>query len=46
MQKFGVEYKMNEWRLSIDSSKISLKAVVFAQRQQLRFITYRPLSTP
>jgi hypothetical protein len=26
MQKFGVEYKMNEWRLFIDSSKRSLKA--------------------
>jgi hypothetical protein len=27
MQKFGVEYKMNEWRLFIDSSKRSLKAI-------------------
>jgi hypothetical protein len=28
MQKFGVEYKVNEWRLFIDSSKRSLKAVL------------------
>jgi hypothetical protein len=28
MQKFGVEYKVNEWRLLIDSSKRSLKAVL------------------
>jgi hypothetical protein len=28
MQKFGVEYKVNEWRLSIDSSRRSLKAVL------------------
>jgi hypothetical protein len=27
MQKFGVEYKVNEWRLFIDPSKRSLKAV-------------------
>jgi hypothetical protein len=46
MKKFGVDYKLNEWRLFIDSSKRRLKAVLFAQRQQLRFITYRPLSTP
>jgi hypothetical protein len=28
MQIFGVEYKVNEWRHSIDSSKRSLKAVL------------------
>jgi hypothetical protein len=28
MQKFGVKYKVNEWRLFIDSSKTSLKAVL------------------
>jgi hypothetical protein len=28
MQKFGVEYKVNEWRLFIDSSKRSLKAIL------------------
>jgi hypothetical protein len=28
MQKFGVEYKVNEWRLFVDSSKRSLKAVL------------------
>jgi hypothetical protein len=28
MQKFSVEYKVNEWRLFIDSSKRSLKAVL------------------
>jgi hypothetical protein len=28
MQKFGVEFKVNEWRLFIDSSKRSLKAVL------------------
>jgi hypothetical protein len=28
MQKFGVEYKVNEWRLFIDSSKRSVKAVL------------------
>jgi hypothetical protein len=28
MQKFGVEYKMNEWRRFIDSFKRSLKAVL------------------
>jgi hypothetical protein len=28
MQKFGVEYTVNEWRLFIDSSKRSLKAVL------------------
>jgi hypothetical protein len=28
MQKFGVEYKENEWQLFIDSSKRSLKAVL------------------
>jgi hypothetical protein len=28
MQKFGVEYKVNEWRLLMDSSKRSLKAVL------------------
>jgi hypothetical protein len=27
-QKFGVEYKVNKWRLFIDSSKRSLKAVL------------------
>jgi hypothetical protein len=27
MQKFDVEYKVNEWRIFIHSSKISLKAV-------------------
>jgi hypothetical protein len=27
MQKFDVEYKVNEWRLFIDSSKRRLKAV-------------------
>jgi hypothetical protein len=27
-QKYGVEYKVNEWRLFIDSSKRSLKAVL------------------
>jgi hypothetical protein len=44
-QKFGVEYKVNEWRLSLTFQK-KLKSCPFAQRQQLRFITYRPLSTP
>jgi hypothetical protein len=28
MQKFGIEYKANEWQLFIDSSKRSLKAVL------------------
>jgi hypothetical protein len=28
MQKFGVEYTVNEWRLFIDSSKRSVKAVL------------------
>jgi hypothetical protein len=28
MQIFGVEYKVNEWRIFIDSSKRSLKAVL------------------
>jgi hypothetical protein len=28
MQKFGVQYKINEWRHFIDSSKRSLKAVL------------------
>jgi hypothetical protein len=28
MQKFGVEFKVNEWRLFIDSSKRSLKTVL------------------
>jgi hypothetical protein len=28
MQKFGVEYKVKEWQLFIDSSKRSLKAVL------------------
>jgi hypothetical protein len=28
MQKFGVEYKVNEWRLFIDSSKRSLTVVL------------------
>jgi hypothetical protein len=28
MQKLGIEYKVNEWRLFIDSSKRSLKAVL------------------
>jgi hypothetical protein len=28
LQKFGVEYKVNEWRLFINSSKRSLKAVL------------------
>jgi hypothetical protein len=28
MQKFGIEYKVNEWRLFFDSSKRSLKAVL------------------
>jgi hypothetical protein len=28
MQKFGIEYKVNEWRLFIDSSKRSLEAVL------------------
>jgi hypothetical protein len=28
MQKFGLEYKLNEWRLFIDSSKSSLKVVL------------------
>jgi hypothetical protein len=28
MQKFGIEYKVNEWRLSSDSSKRRLKAVL------------------
>jgi hypothetical protein len=28
MQKFSVEYKVNEWQLLIDSSKRSLKAVL------------------
>jgi uncharacterized membrane protein len=28
MQKFGVEYKVNEWRLLVDSSKRSLKAAL------------------
>jgi hypothetical protein len=28
MQKFGVEYNVNVWRLFIDSSKSSLKAVL------------------
>jgi hypothetical protein len=28
MQKFGVEYKVKEWRLFIDSSKRRLKAVI------------------
>jgi hypothetical protein len=45
MQKFGVVYKVKDWRLFIDFQK-KLKSCPFAQRQQLRFITYRPLSTP
>jgi hypothetical protein len=28
MQKLGVDYKVNEWRLSIDSSKRNLTAVL------------------
>jgi hypothetical protein len=28
MEKFNIEYDVNEWRLFIDSSKISLKAVL------------------
>jgi hypothetical protein len=28
MRKFGVEYRVNKWRLFIDSSKRSLKAVL------------------
>jgi hypothetical protein len=28
MQNFGVEYKVNEWRLFIDSFKIILRAVL------------------
>lgn len=28
MKKFGVEYKKKDWRLFIDSSKTSLKAVL------------------
>jgi hypothetical protein len=28
MQKFGIEYKVNKWRLFIGSSKRSLKAVI------------------
>jgi hypothetical protein len=28
MQKFGVEHKVNEWRLFVDSFKRSLKAVI------------------
>jgi hypothetical protein len=30
MQKFGVQYKVNEWRLFFDSSKRSLKGVILS----------------
>jgi hypothetical protein len=46
MQEFGVENKVNEWRLFIDSSKRSLQAVFLHNGNNYAALTYRSLDTP
>jgi hypothetical protein len=40
-QKFGIEYKLNEWQLFIDSSKRSLKAVLLHNGNNYTSVTIR-----